>query len=1049
MTSIRLSFRAKTAITLTSVGALIIFAVSWLAISQIYSNQESALLVRSQSVSELFAATARDAVNASDLATLDSITQEILALPSLVFARVLDVHGRVIASGGNVSPSNTPIHISSNIDDTVDGVYSQSVDIGMDKVRFGRVEIGISVEPIYVSLRESISRVLIYSFAGLIVIGLCAYFFSAILVRPLDRLREGAGRIADGDVGYTLPESGDDEIARTAAAFNQMSQKLLKLTNQRAREHVTMELTRAIQAEFIANPNDPAVFQRALTHIMALTNSEIGLLGCVSDNSDNRKLLQAQAPNVHVNAASIFSAYPDIQRALAATPDSPSSSAPSTETTDSADWKTLYTPLTNGDVQLGVIALAKRGLYNEDDNAPLAMLWSALTALIHAAKGEQQRSQVERDLADSAQGTRALLDNVIDGIISIDTKSIILECNPAAEKLFGYTRAELVGKNVRILMPDPTSSSHHDYLAEFTSTGVAGIIGIDREVRAIRKDGTEFPMEIGIGVVRDEQGPRAYIGIVRDIAVRKETEEALRKARDVALWTVEAKSHFLATISHELRTPMHGMLGMLDLLLNASPNEQQRKFIQTAKRSGQNLLEIINDVLDLSKLESGRVEVERRDFDLRGLVAETTAIMSKKADAKKIVYNASIAENLPERVKGDSQKLRQILTNLVGNAIKFTDQGFVSVNMSATLTTGDSITVYTEIQDSGVGITNTAAEKLFAPFQQGDNTTTRRYGGTGLGLAICKQLAEALGGEIGFTSSPGAGSRFWFTMKLGYGNPRIEENGHMPASTETVDESNSAPLYGNVLLAEDNAVNQEVALTMLRGLGLQVDLAENGRIAFELSQHKRYDVVLMDCQMPELDGFEATRLIREAERVDGKPRLAIIALTANAMQGDQEVCEACGMDKYLSKPFSAADLRAKITPYLAQQDGVAQTEVAQSPEPFREVFASLDVERLGSLKQILGARFLEVVQKFEDNTRVILQRMDDARETANNDELMRAAHSLKGSSGTIGAIALYKVSSELEDAARQGPVANAADTINTLRSEFTRFCGAVEPLKRA
>jgi len=569
---LRLSFRAKTALTLTLVGALILLGVSWRSLAVMHAEQEAALVVRAQSITELFAVTAKDAVVTSDLAALQALTKSIVALPGIGYARVRDADGAVLATSGNPPPPTEIIAQNLDVDETRDGILDRSSDIGNGASIFGRVEIGIPVDQVYAVLRDGTLSMAISSLIALVLIALFGYLFAGLLSRPLALLRDGASRLAEGELGHTLPVKGHDDIATTAIAFNRMSERLRELMQDQAFQHEITETIRKAQADFIGTANDRSVFVNLLTQILRLTQSEVGFIGCMPENVSGPPTLRTLAATPHAENTTIFAAHSDI---LQATMDDGAAFSASTATSVPANtpiplalgWQVLYVPLSCGITHIGVIALAKRGTPYGDDVIPrLRLLWSALAALVHAGHSEMQRRHVERELAASAQGTRALLDNVIDGILSINTKGAIVECNPATEKLFGYSRDELIGKNIKHLMPESIRHLHDGYLTQYLETGIAAIIGIGRDVTAQRKDGSLFAMELGIGVVRDENGPSLYIGVVRDVSARKETEEALLRARDLAIWTAEAKSHFLATISHELRTPMHGLMGMLTML---------------------------------------------------------------------------------------------------------------------------------------------------------------------------------------------------------------------------------------------------------------------------------------------------------------------------------------------------------------------------------------------------------------------------------------------------------------------------------------------------
>jgi CheY-like chemotaxis protein len=327
------------------------------------------------------------------------------------------------------------------------------------------------------------------------------------------------------------------------------------------------------------------------------------------------------------------------------------------------------------------------------------------------------------------------------------------------------------------------------------------------------------------------------------------------------------------------------------------------------------LLRIINDILDFSKVEAGKLELEQVDFVLADCVGNTVDLLRGRATAKGLAISVRVAADVPPAVRGDPSRLGQILTNLVGNAVKFTERGSIDVSVELAGHVDGDVVLRFEVADHGIGIAPAAQETIFDAFHQADGGTSRRYGGTGLGLAICRQLAHLLGGEIGVCSHPGEGSTFWFTVRLAVADaPAIHEGSALPTAGPDSMHVAAAPVPSTtrVLLAEDNAVNRHVALAMLRSLGFSADTAVDGREAVDATARVRYDVVLMDCHMPGMDGFSATAMIRERDALTGAPRVPIVALTANAMTGDREACIAGGMDDYLSKPFTRAQLQALL-----------------------------------------------------------------------------------------------------------------------------------------
>ncbi len=528
------------------------------------------------------------------------------------------------------------------------------------------------------------------------------------------------------------------------------------------------------------------------------------------------------------------------------------------------------------------------------------------------------RKFAEISMRESEARKRAIFEAAMDCIIFIHLDGRIVEFNPCSERTFGYDRDEVIGKEMtEVLVPTKSKQRLRENLLGYSGEGKVGsMLGRRLETPMLRKNRETFAAEMVTQPIPLSTGAVGFAVFIRDITQRKMQEEALRKAKEAAESANRAKGVFLANMSHEIRTPMNAIIGMTELTLDTQLNDEQREYLEMALDSSNTLLALLNDILDLSKIESGRLEMEELPFDLRRWFDESTKSIAFRAKQKGLAFRSQIDPQVPEHLDGDCLHLHQVLLNLIGNAIKFTDAGSIMVRIRSKHRDQQYVVLQFEVHDTGIGIPPEKCKSIFREFEQADNSTRRRFGGTGLGLAICQRLVEMMHGQIGVRSTVDQGSVFYFTARFGLCDPSTEalRESTPPTVESSGSDESTRPL--KILLAEDSPINQRLAIGLLRRKGHQVVVVGNGKQAVQAFQKQPFDLVLMDVQMPEMDGFEATEAIRAAE--EPGTHVPIIALTAHAMKGDRERCLKAGMDAYLAKPIRAGELYDLIASMAAK-----------------------------------------------------------------------------------------------------------------------------------
>jgi PAS domain S-box-containing protein len=659
--------------------------------------------------------------------------------------------------------------------------------------------------------------------------------------------------------------------------------------------------------------------------------------------------------------------------------------------------------------------------------------------LVGTSKDITERKQAVQALESSEEKFRQLAENIREVFwIKNAGSDEFLYVSPAYEQVWGRTLASISenpASRLEAIHPDDLEQCRLLFARQMRGEAV------ELEYRIRTPDEQEKWIRDRAFPVRDKDGHLIrLVGVVEEITERKRYEQELIRAQEGAEAANRAKSRFLANMSHEIRTPMNGVIGMNQLLLSTDLTPEQRRYVEVVQTSGRTLLSLIDDILDLSKIEAGKISLEKQVLDVRQVLADVISLLQDRVTAKGIQVLSCVSPDVPQLVMGDAHRLRQILTNLAANAVKFTDHGEVTFNVEL-ISEGNGIAALRfAVTDTGIGIRPDQLTTLFLPFVQADTSTTRKYGGTGLGLTISKQLVEMMGGKIGVNSREGQGSTFWFTAVFEAALPG-EQTSH-ELRERGVDESDEKTPFGHgerILVAEDNRTNAFVVLAQLQKLGYKADVVMNGAKAVEAVERGGYDLVLMDCEMPIMDGYEATRRIRKSLQ----PEIPIVALTADAMPPARERCLSEGMNDYLAKPLELP----RLSEVLARWMPAARVPNPARP-PSREIagpeVSIFDEESL--LRRLMGDRQLAgvVLHGFLDDVPCQLENLRKLLSEGDASGVRLQAHALKGAAATAGAEALRKTAHTLEKAANTGHLDPCIGLVTRAAEEFEQFQHTLE-----
>ena len=627
---------------------------------------------------------------------------------------------------------------------------------------------------------------------------------------------------------------------------------------------------------------------------------------------------------------------------------------------------------------------------------------------------EAEQEKLDQRLRDQQFYTRSLIESNIDALMTTDPCGIITDVNKQMEALTGCTREELIGAPFKDYFTDP----------ERAEAGIKRVLGekkvTDYELTVCARDGKKTVVSYNATTFYDRS--RLLQGVfaaARDVTERKRVEAELQQAKAAAESASRAKSEFLASMSHEIRTPMNAIMGIADLLAKTKLSPEQDKYVQIFRRAGDNLLNLINDILDLSKVEASQIELERTGFSLNDHLEKVTEMVAARAQEKGLVLVCEIAPNVPTELVGDPTRLRQVLLNLLGNAVKFTESGEVSLRVTRDADSAVPTALRFDVSDTGIGIPGEKLGQIFERFTQADSSTTRRFGGSGLGLTISKRLVELMGGRIWVESEIGKGSTFAFAVPL-----EVRAAAHRSATVlEGAGPEPPLPAL-RILLVEDSSDNRTITVAYLQDTPYRIEIAENGAVAYEKFTAGHYDLVLMDRQIPVMDGLTATRAIRAWEQANQRPPTPIIALTASALKGDREKCLAAGCTAFLTKPIKQDVLLQAI-----KENSIA-------------VHQSFNEE--GSRKETVLVRansiLADLTPEFLRNRRQDVITILGALDRGDFETVENLGHGMRGAGGSYGFQAITDIGAALEEAARS----TDSDTSRKWVGELSRYLDRVE-----
>lgn len=983
-----MSFRLKTILGIALIQSILLILLIISIMNYLSTSNEAHLQQRMTTTSVLFSKSVKDAVLSTDLATLESFIEEILKTPDIIYARISS-NEHLLAEGGNPDILNTPHIPDTRLDAVNDGIFDTRIEIVEGGTVYGVIEMGLSTKDIESLLSEAQRSTIAIAALVVMLVAVFSFILGTYLTRQLQQLKVASENISKSGPGLQIKVSGHDEIAEVATAFNRMSSTLAlnysKLSQSIDQEKKMSELANSNQAknEAILNASlDALITINEKGEVIDYNKIAALIFGWHYDEIVGKDLADFIIPPAQRHAH-----HCGMKKYL----------------------KTQNGPVLNQRLELTAQHKAGHTFPIEINIAPIKTEQGTLfTAFIRDITARLQTQSELRVAAQTFESSEA--------IFICDASGTIIRTNLAFSRITGYEHDDVAGKNPRIL----SSGQHHQEYYQQMWESLVKQGKWSGEIYNKRKNGEIYPEYLNISSVKNTAGEIThYIAHFMDISKQKRTEEKLRKAQQEAEKSNESKSRFLAAMSHEIRTPMNAVLGILGLLKDTGLTERQLELVQTGRDSGELLLTIINDILDFTKMDIDKLKLENTAFDLHLLLASSNELLKNMANKKSLALQLTLAENLPQFVKGDPSRIQQILINLINNAIKFTAKGKVAICASLASRNADRFVMRCQVQDTGIGIAEAHLDGLFDEFTMVDQGHSRKYEGTGLGLAICKHLVTLMQGDIKVKSTFGKGSTFEFTVQL--------ETAQADDCQDVLSQPQLPQANTRILLAEDNPANQMVTKSILEVANLQVDVAANGYEALEAVRSLPYDIVLMDISMPEMDGITATIEIRKLS--SAARNIPIIALTAHSLNDDKARFLEAGMNDYLSKPLD----RTAALNCISHWTSIKQQEQSFTAVAGEKKAAMCDENYVDEkiLKQLVSDTSAEIVPElitlYIEDTQTRMALIEEAITKRDIASLEFETHSIGSSAIAHGNVKLHTLARNIEQLCRQNDARQAME----------------------